>query len=68
MQAWVDSPEIDAPPIQMVEIPRKQFQGGFISATKVRGFLAEGDFAAIKHYVPECTYQFLINQYEKVTA
>ncbi|MBP7259595.1 MAG: hypothetical protein KA993_08795, partial [Neisseria sp.] len=56
------------PPIQMVEIPRKQFQGGFISATKVRGFLAEGDFAAIKHYVPECTYQFLINQYEKVTA
>lgn len=68
MQVWLDSPEIDAPPIQMVEIPRKQFQGGFISATKVRGFLAEGDFAAIKHYVPECTYQFLINQYEKVTA
>ncbi len=55
-------------PSKWWNFPRKQFQGGFISATKVRGFLAEGDFAAIKHYVPECTYQFLINQYEKVTA
>lgn len=69
MQRWLDSPEIDAPPIEVVEIRRLQYkEGAFISATNVRNWLQEGDFESLREYVPDTTYQFLIKQHEKVTA
>lgn len=65
MHIWLKSPEIHAPPIEVVQIARLEYRHDVISATKVRKWLAEGDFARIKHYVPESTYRFLTSKYEK---
>lgn len=68
MRIWLKSPEIHAPPIEVVQIQRLEYQNDVISATKVRKWLGEGDFEKLKHYVPESTYRFLINKYEKVSV
>lgn len=68
MRIWLNSDEIEAPPIEMVEIRRAKYQSDAISASKVRKLLHEGNLAAVKHYVPSTTYQFLVNQYNEVSA
>lgn len=59
MRIWLDSPEIDAPPIEMVEIRRAKYQSDAISASRVRKLLHEGNLQAIKNYVPASTFAFL---------
>ncbi|SUO93322.1 [citrate (pro-3S)-lyase] ligase [Suttonella ornithocola] len=59
MQIWLQSPEIDAPIIEKVEIRRVRFKRDAISASKVRALLAQGNLAAVQHYVPQTTYDFL---------
>jgi len=45
--------------IQWVEIPRIQWEGHPISATRVRRAFASNDFATLKHLVPPSTLAFL---------
>lgn len=45
--------------IQWIEIPRIQWEGHPISATRVRRAFASGDFATLKHLVPPSTLGFL---------
>lgn len=45
--------------IQWIEIPRIQWEGHPISATRVRRAFASGDFATLKHLVPPATLAFL---------
>lgn len=50
--------------IQFIEIPRKEFSGEVISASKVRKLLKNGEFDEIKKIVPEVTYQYLLERYQ----
>lgn len=45
--------------IEFVEIPRLEIDGEIISASRVRAFLEEKNFEAIKKFVPEGTFQYL---------
>ncbi len=45
--------------VEFVEIPRAAVEGRFISATRVRELLAEGDLDAIAPLVPEPTWAYL---------
>lgn len=63
MGQWLASPQIDAPPITFVEIPRIKHAANYISASKVRALLDEGRYEEIRGYVPETTYQFLQEHY-----
>ena len=47
--------------IEFCEIERKMVDDDFISASKVRKLLEDGDFEKLKKYVPETTYDYLIN-------
>lgn len=46
--------------IRFVEIPRKTFGDGVISASRVRRLLDESNFEEIGHLVPDSTYQYLV--------
>lgn len=46
--------------IRFVEIPRKMFGDGVISASRVRKLLDENDFEEIRNLVPDSTYQYLV--------
>lgn len=63
MKNFLESPEIDAPAVEFVEIMRKKVQQNYISASKVRALLAEGKYEEIRPYVPKTTYQFLNAHY-----
>lgn len=45
--------------VALVEIPRRRDEGGFISATRVRDALAQGDFDNLAALVPAPTLDFL---------
>jgi [citrate (pro-3S)-lyase] ligase len=45
--------------IDVIEIPRKQVENKAISASFVRDFLREANYAALKKIVPKTTYDFL---------
>ncbi len=45
--------------VEFQEIPRKTFDGEFISASSVREALKRGDFDKIKKLVPESTFNYL---------
>ncbi len=45
--------------IQWMEIPRIQWDGHPISATRIRKAFARGDYATLKHLVPPSTFAFL---------
>ncbi len=49
--------------IKFVEIPRKEFNGDVISASRVRKLLTNKNFDEIKKIVPQTTYEYLINNY-----
>lgn len=51
--------------MEFVEIPRKKAGGEVISATKVRKYLKDGNWKALRQLVPESTYRFLANKYFK---
>lgn len=45
-------------------IPRKEFDGEVISASRVRKLLETGDFEAISHIVPKTTLDYLTEKYK----
>ena len=45
--------------ITVIEIPRKKIGDEFISATKVRKLLKEGNYNLLKNYIPETTMKYL---------
>jgi len=49
--------------IEFMEIPRKQFAGEVISASRVRKLLATKDFDAIATIVPKTTLDYLIQKF-----
>ena len=48
--------------MQLVIVPRLQLAGEVISATRVREAIEEKNDALIKHFVPETTYNYLIER------
>ncbi|MGN0327447.1 MAG: hypothetical protein ACI4D4_00565 [Lachnospira sp.] len=51
---------------ELIEIPRKTYDGEYISASRVRKFFKEKNWDNIKKIVPDTTYNFLIkNENEK---
>ncbi|KAA0257132.1 [citrate (pro-3S)-lyase] ligase [Deferribacter autotrophicus] len=51
--------------IELVEIERLKNGEGFVSASKVRKFLAENRIEEIKNLVPDVTYNYLLDLKEK---
>ena len=49
--------------IDFVVIPRKEFGGEVISASRVRKLLEKKDFESIKKIVPETTYDYLVKRF-----
>lgn len=49
--------------IELVEIPRKEFDGQAISASRVRELLNQGDFDSIRSLVPETTFNYLSERF-----
>ena len=45
--------------IDVVEIPRKKWNGEVISATKVRELMKTGEYRMLKNYVPDSTIKYL---------
>ena len=45
--------------VQLEEVPRKEVAHEFISASSVRNLMQEGDFEAIKKYVPQGTLDYI---------
>lgn len=53
--------------IQFYEFPRKTLENGeAISATKVRKALKEKDFETLRKYVPQTTFDYLKENYERI--
>jgi len=52
--------------LEFVEIPRKDFNGNVISASRVRKLLTEGNMEEIKKIVPDTTYTFLKENYNSI--
>ncbi len=48
--------------IEVTEIPRKKFGEDFISASKVRNMIKEGEFDKLKNFLPESSYNFLMSE------
>ncbi|MDR0805563.1 MAG: [citrate (pro-3S)-lyase] ligase [Enterobacteriaceae bacterium] len=63
MHYWLSTPELDSPPIELVEIDRLQHEGTPISASWVRRLLVKKQMDMIANLVPECTYNYLKNNH-----
>lgn len=48
-----------------MEIPRKEEEGEVISASRVRRLLKEKKWEEIRKMVPDCTYEYLLDQKAK---
>ncbi|PRD13329.1 [citrate (pro-3S)-lyase] ligase [Pantoea coffeiphila] len=59
MRRCLSDPAMDAPPIELVEIERAQYQGKAISASWVRQLLVKQQVATIEHLVPPTTFDYL---------
>lgn len=59
MQFWLQTPSLELPPIEMVEIPRLCYLDVPVSASRVRKLLAKKDLATIAHMVPPDTLSYL---------
>lgn len=59
MRRILQDPSNPAPPVQLVEIERLQYQGAAISASWVRKLLVKRDFATIEQLVPAPTAHYL---------
>lgn len=51
--------------IKFMEIPRKEEEGEVISASRVRRLLKEKNWEEIRKMVPDCTYEYLLDQKAK---
>lgn len=54
--------------VEFVVIPRKEYDGEAISASRVRKLLEEKDFERIKPIVPDTTYQYLVSNFRNKLA
>lgn len=64
MDYWLQRAPMDAPPIELHVIERTEVPGsGFISATKVRRLIKEGDLAAIEPLVPAPTFALIMRKH-----
>ncbi|WP_342755497.1 [citrate (pro-3S)-lyase] ligase [Pantoea sp. MBD-2R] len=61
MRHWLNTPDLSAPAIELVEIERLCFQETPISASWVRKLLVKKDFSAIAPLVPAVTLGYLQN-------
>lgn len=52
--------------VEFVEIPRKKCNDEAISASRVRRLIEQKDFASIKELVPESTFKYLVEHYNKI--
>ncbi|MCD8372234.1 MAG: hypothetical protein LUD27_02910 [Clostridia bacterium] len=52
--------------IEFEEIPRKEFDGGVISASRVRACLKDNDFETISKIVPSTTLEYLKENYKEL--
>ncbi|MTH44875.1 [citrate (pro-3S)-lyase] ligase [Intestinirhabdus alba] len=68
MRFWLETPELPAPPIELVEIERLRFQETPISASLVRKLLVKKDLPAIAPLVPEATLHYLQTMTERSPA
>lgn len=60
--------ELPSKGIEVIEIPRRETCGIPISASLVRDLLKKGNFKALKKYVPETTYSFLLSHKDRYQA
>ena len=54
--------DLSALGIEVVEIERKAIEEEIVSASKVRKFISENNWTALKKLVPDTTYDFLISE------
>lgn len=54
--------------VEVIVVPRKESEHMAISASKVRAYLKEDNYEAIKSIVPSCTYEFLTSEKGKEIA
>ena len=47
--------------IEVVEIPRLEIEGSWVSASRVREAMRTGDIEGIKNIVPQSTYNFIMS-------
>ncbi|ROR14741.1 [citrate (pro-3S)-lyase] ligase [Erwinia sp. JUb26] len=59
MRRCLSDPTMDAPPVELVEIERVQYQGKAISASWVRQLLVKQQADLIRHLVPPTTFDYL---------
>ncbi|CDF98686.1 [citrate (pro-3S)-lyase] ligase [Avibacterium paragallinarum] len=59
MHYWLEEAEMAAPPIKVVEIERKTYQGQAISASTVRKLADQKNWQELSHFVPDSTLSFL---------
>jgi [citrate (pro-3S)-lyase] ligase len=68
MRHWLMQDVSDAPAIEVVEIPRVEYDAVPISASQVRRLLAADDFNQIANLVPATTLQLLRTKYRRPTT
>lgn len=61
MRRYLFEESSSAPAIEVIEIPRKTTGDQVISASKVRAYLRDKNFEAIKEIVPSTTYEYLLD-------
>ena len=66
MKYWLEKASSPANSITVVEVPRASINGMPIAASRVRQFLAQGDFEEIGHLVPKSTLEFVQRHYSGV--
>lgn len=59
MRYWLETPNLSAPPVSLVEIERLCYQNEPISASNVRRLLVKNKLAAIEPLVPATTFNYL---------
>lgn len=59
MHYWLMDAEMNAPKINVIEIPRKTASNHIISASTVRKHLAEKNWAQLAEFVPMTTLNYL---------
>ena len=63
MKYWLQADLSAAPPVNVVEIPRTEYDARAISASEVRRLLRVNDFDRIARLVPPTTYNLLWSKY-----
>ncbi|HKM95627.1 MAG TPA: [citrate (pro-3S)-lyase] ligase [Buttiauxella sp.] len=64
MRHWLNTPQLSAPVIELVEIERLQYHGMAISASWVRKLLVKKEFDTIDYLVPQTTRDYIQRMHE----